>query len=70
MDFDANGSVSFNEWVAALVRTRQDVYLSEKAQQDRAVELVVQDAMAAMDEAQEVGKRLKRKVYGNGDQRA
>lgn len=55
MDFDASGTVSFNEWVAALVKTRQDVYLNEKAQQDRAVEMVVEDAMAAMDEAQEVG---------------
>ena len=55
MDFDASGTVSVNEWVAALVTTRQDVYLNEKAQQDRAVEMVVEDAMAAMDEAQEVG---------------
>ncbi|CAK9019623.1 Uncharacterized protein SCF082_LOCUS14594 [Durusdinium trenchii] len=53
MDFDSSGTVSFNEWVAALVRTRQDVYLQEKLQQERAVEAVVEDAMAAMDEAQE-----------------
>lgn len=53
MDFDSSGTISFNEWVAALVKTRQDVFLREKLQQERAMEAVVEDAMAAMDEAQE-----------------
>jgi len=53
MDFDSSGTISFNEWVAALVKTRQDVFLQEKLQQERAMEAVVEDAMAAMDEAQE-----------------
>lgn len=53
MDFDSSGTISFNEWVAALVKTRQDVLLQEKLQQERAMGAVVEDAMAAMDEAQE-----------------
>jgi len=50
MDTDCSGGISFNEWVAALVNTRQDVYLNEKVEQDAAVAAVIDDAVAAMDE--------------------
>mmetsp|Transcript_3383 Transcript_3383/g.7968 ORF Transcript_3383/g.7968 Transcript_3383/m.7968 type:complete len:801 (-) Transcript_3383:80-2482(-) len=53
MDFDASGTVSFNEWVEALVNTRQEVYSKAKLEQEQAMEAVIQDAMAAMDEVQE-----------------
>jgi len=53
MDTDCSGGISFNEWVAAIVNTRQEVYLTEKLEQETAIAAVMGDAAAAMDEVLE-----------------
>ncbi|CAE7573716.1 Txnl4a [Symbiodinium natans] len=53
MDTDCSGGISFNEWVAAIVNTRQEVYLTEKLEQENAIAAVMGDAAAAMDEVLE-----------------
>ncbi|OLQ09144.1 hypothetical protein AK812_SmicGene7267 [Symbiodinium microadriaticum] len=53
MDTDCSGGISFNEWVAAIVNTRQEVYMTEKLEQETAIAAVMGDAAAAMDEVLE-----------------
>merc|ERR1719502_2517433 len=51
IDTDGSGSVDFTEWVTALVKTRHAQYLEEKAAQQEAMNAVMKDAEAALDEA-------------------
>jgi len=49
IDVDHSGTVSFNEWVQALVRTRQETFYQEKMEQQEAIAAVEHDAAAAFD---------------------
>eukprot|EP00931_Biecheleriopsis_adriatica_P098961 TRINITY_DN7317_c0_g1_i1.p1 TRINITY_DN7317_c0_g1~~TRINITY_DN7317_c0_g1_i1.p1 ORF type:complete len:833 (+),score=294.68 TRINITY_DN7317_c0_g1_i1:120-2501(+) len=53
IDTDGSGTVDFNEWVSALVKTRQATYQQEKLEQAEALDAVLKDAEAAIDEADE-----------------
>jgi len=53
IDTDDSGTVSFEEWVTALVRTRLATYAQEKVEAEEAAEAVAQLAEEAMDEADE-----------------
>eukprot|EP00931_Biecheleriopsis_adriatica_P039713 TRINITY_DN226_c0_g2_i1.p1 TRINITY_DN226_c0_g2~~TRINITY_DN226_c0_g2_i1.p1 ORF type:complete len:1084 (+),score=360.82 TRINITY_DN226_c0_g2_i1:87-3338(+) len=53
IDTDKSGSVSFNEWVSALVRIRLNVYEQQKQEEAEALDAVTQLAEDAIDEADE-----------------
>jgi len=49
IDVDHSGAVDFNEWVTALIRTRQETYMQEKMEEEEAMAAVSHDAEAAFD---------------------
>eukprot|EP00440_Ansanella_granifera_P003519 gb/GFBE01003818.1/.p1 GENE.gb/GFBE01003818.1/~~gb/GFBE01003818.1/.p1 ORF type:complete len:1032 (+),score=325.18 gb/GFBE01003818.1/:1-3096(+) len=53
IDTDASGTVSFMEWVTALVKIRKDIYDQEKQEEEEALEEVLKHAEDALDEGDE-----------------
>lgn len=53
IDTDCSGSISFQEWVQALVRIRRDVIMMDKIEEQEARDAVMQHAEAAIEEGDE-----------------